>query len=1828
MPRESDVKKLGRVEYIEPNSLFTKGEVQNGIPQPYEDYSFSVNLRVINGNRYDCGMTSQGDDIATRTLEFSSDRGTISFMNGTEAYGEQGYLTTNFTDISMNDPATNTKECLGIESISIKYSSWYTPTVDIRFVDVRGASLMQPSEYEYYNNGGPNVGKNDSVTSNSDFFKAFFTFPYPLFRLSVKGFYGKEVTYDLSVVKCNIEFDSQAGNFVANASFIGYMYGMYADLPFPFAYIAPYIDLYGKNTWEEKKGTGDFCYLTSDKNNPVGRQMYTFPELKVEVKNAGQKADKQIEENPTGKRVAALQKLHDKLNNQVNPYYPTSGSKYYWWSWSKADNGRGFFFVPAEDSPKANRYIFNDFLKFSKALFEYNDMVKETENYQDQGIIPQPIFDGIYKDAMKVDHAAVSEEEQQQLNKEGLSDTVKYTDEDIKSILAGRIVTIHFHKDVTDKNNPVLVYDSNKSDYGTASESDYMDLIKSLQEKFKNMDAGSPIQYNTADKEWTLKAFILDNIKYREKIIDTLNHIGSELNKYVQERDRLREQMIDDALGFNPSMKNLYNMIFAHIDTFMSVYYNTLDRIRKSLQSDSDTSRTKETLCGPGIQVDVNDNTLKSPSSYGGKLPPFTMFYREETEKDSKDRKVTMIWPGELPGGKNLEEVKLVEAIINATSLSKRSMETVTPRDNVILKEGELVPTNYYDLIKKQGNPYLDILNDKSLLEDDIVKLVMQTFALRTYYSMLNGSYLETNTDGSVTETTNLTEKAKLVAKLEVSNVERAFELLGMKPTQNFKTQLMQLSENGSELVSEFMKGDKPMFTSSPAKEVGVDGQLAYNWIKQPGTDTYLLPVRTFNPTVLANAVNGIVPSDTLDNFVQLQSDGTLTTPNSCKIFGGSGYLQSVFTKNSTGDFAQATRLFPGYKSPSDVKVHTDRKYKLPSLISSRKTEAGVTSVFMDPLYYAQKSVQARAYMFLMGVQFGEDKTYFLPETIGNMDYPTLLLLREGAAYWRNEQLGNYNDPITYYYEINGVTYNALKDIEANDPAFGVRYVETSNNKLPKNASVARKTELKKYFLKWATGNGESDTPSPSADFQSIERTFGLWGKEDGSMVNKFLANMQNGPYLSIASSGVGAYQNSEVLRSVYNVGSDGSLGKVKGNIREDVFILDTISEDKLPDSTKTFLAAFRKFYYGNTSIIDYSTLDKPNASYTVPRAPMNVAMSEFVKGLKESNNVSVEQLKKNGGTGSLGEEDDSYTKPEQFRDRDLKLACYIALKNLYDRWLCSRRRESWYFTCKPGVKKVNGIGSDFRRFFYIDEFYHNIGMQIRPNLTDFVERMSSEGGFSDKSDEFDLEACSILKMLSTTAQYGGCALLTLPTMLGLARTYDDDRNSISDVFKAFPYNDAVRGNDIETSFIVLYSNQKSSVLDCDDQTGEKNAYKTDGFDIANTWGEIVPQAMFTDSDDDGYVVPCFGVTFAKQNQSYFSNVRLSMEDHQITEYSIRNEVMISYANNRGPRETTVVGQDLYSVFSNYSYSCSVEMLGDAQITPLMYFQLNNIAMWKGAYLVTEVSHDISASGFRTVFKGTRQARPSLPFKDGKMINEANGAAQQTAYSQENPGTDPAKDATSMSERVLDKINVDDVVGIAFYLDRTTVNEDETWVDGTLRVSVAYKNGDRVDYDNIATTKEAIHGMEKNMWDNTPEQNRAVFSLPQGIFNYLRLETPRKADEFRDPNDSFYKFTEGMHIVVSDDKYAIRKAEIITGDPFYTLYESGGFKDISIGDISPIMIFGAYNGDYLNWDNEDEIHATYRQIFDLVRRMNEAKKPLSFVVGTKATIDDAKLDED
>ena len=1903
MPADNDVRKLGRVEYIEPNNLFVNSignKVQNGIPQPYEDYSFSVNLRVINGDRYSCGMTGEGGNLTDDFLDFSSDNGTISFMDGTSV-GGQGYLTTNFTDISMNNPETNTKECLGIESISIKYDSWYYPTVDMKFIDVRGASLMQPAEYEYYNNGNPSPvqGKN-KASSNSDFFKAFFSFPYPLFKLSVKGFYGKEVTYDLSVLRCNVLFNSTTGNFEVNASFIGYMYGLYGDLPFPFIYLAPYIQLYGMNTWDEKRRTGDFCYI-DEKNNPSKTAMYTFPELRTEVKNAGEKADKELGNSPDGIKRTELEKLINELEQKVIFYYPMTSRNYSWWSWAKINTDEkksGYYYIPVDVSKETNRKIFEDFLTFSINLHDYNVSAGTSENYKDKLITPKEIFNDFYSDAENIRTGKTA----QQTGQSAATVSSEYSDDDIKNVLEKNMVVLAFHKDETNKDKPVLVFDETKSSFGKRNKSEFTDLIEELKKRFENSEVTSPMQKSMAQKEWTIRAFSFSNLKFKNDIVEISSGLKKELDEITVKLDKEREQRITKSIGFDPTIKNLYNMVFAHIDTFMSCFYNTLDRIRQSIQSSTDDSRKFDVLCGGGIEVDVNENALKSESSNGGKLPPFTMFYKEETVKDSEDKKMVMMWPGELNGGENLDEVKLVEAIVNATSLDRRSFEPVTPKDNILRREGDLAPISYYDIVRPKGNPYLDVLNKTNLQDEKVAKLVMDVFLYRCFYAMLGGSYVapspgESN-DNSSSSVANFTKKARLIAELEVGNVERAFQMLKMKPTKAFIQGLIKLSNDGSTLLDGYLRGYKPIL-----KAKGIDGEIAYDWIKKyNGTDFLYncLPVGIFIPSSLQKYASGDNLKEDVDKFLLINDSGTTVNgSHACNIFKGGKKIERALDKYTSGDFSNAAKLFPNYeKLPKSIsgltfsnetfgrfkntikkEIEETNLTELPkndsseitvselynwdsssfiSIPSYRRTSAGITNIFMDPLYYAQTSREARAYMFLMGVPFGKDKKYFLPESVENGDYPTLMLLREGAYYWRNQ--GIYvmsdgvapivdfiNDPITYEYTINGTVVNALDDIERNDPCFGKREALEYYKNPPKNTSIARKLTLMDYFLKWACGVDveknpdvviptvsatsyvHSEVPAPEVNFQTIEQNLALW--ENAGETKQLLTPESCSSAITVEMAGT--FANATSLKTFYDVGSDGRLGVLNDKIRTNVFMREKFSDGKIiPFEYLNFYRSFVKFYTGFDTVIDYSCLDNPNKNLTVPRNALSDALSSFVNGLKEANKVSIEKIEEGDGVDSSGQPEDKKKKNEYFKSNDLKLACYIALKSMYDRWLCCRRRERWAFSCVPERMSAKSIKSDFLRFFYLDEFYHDSGMKVRPNLTNFIENVCQLGGFTEKTNEENLASTSVIKILSMTAQYGRCSLLTLPTMLGLADTYTGENNSIADVFKAYPYNDAVRSNSIETSFIVLSTSQKSAVLNIPDDKG-KMGYKSDGFDIANTWGEIVEQPFFSDATGDGYVVPSFGVTFAKQNQSFFKDIRLSMEDHQVTEFSVKNEVMISYQSNRGPRETSMVGQDLYSVYSNYSYSCTVTMMGDAQITPLMYFQLNNIPMWKGAYLITNVHHEITTHGMETVFTGVRQARPSLPYKDDEMELPANSAAKQTAQSQDevHPAPERTEDLdTSQSE--LDKIDVNNVKSIVFILDRTSLRMSDKWVNGLLSVRVFYNDGTDKTYYDIAQTIEATYGLVEKMGTpdgrienfTPPEDTQVVFCIPAGRYSTVAVENPLVGEEYRDENDSFYQFTDGKHITVSDMRLKFKRCEMITGETSYDRFERGGFEEISLGGTSPIMLYPGADPDINKQLDKNEIRSTYKDIFNLIKRTREAKKPVTFLINENSDIKENK----
>lgn len=193
-----------RIVYTEPN--FVNGATTDGVDLsvPLEDLCIGVNLIAEVKTRF---MTeiSDGGKTDLYIASWNSKSENVSFFSGIklDRNSDDGYLTSYFTDITYDDAkGSQVIEGLGIESIDINFESWFTPTVVIKFIDVRGSSMLVPNEYG-------NQVDDKTIFTGEKLYKCFFTFPYPKFRLEVKGFYGRPVTYHLTCSKFNGSFNSQ-----------------------------------------------------------------------------------------------------------------------------------------------------------------------------------------------------------------------------------------------------------------------------------------------------------------------------------------------------------------------------------------------------------------------------------------------------------------------------------------------------------------------------------------------------------------------------------------------------------------------------------------------------------------------------------------------------------------------------------------------------------------------------------------------------------------------------------------------------------------------------------------------------------------------------------------------------------------------------------------------------------------------------------------------------------------------------------------------------------------------------------------------------------------------------------------------------------------------------------------------------------------------------------------------------------------------------------------------------------------------------------------------------------------------------------------------------------------------------------------------------------------------------------------------------------------------------------------------------------------------------------------------------------------------------------
>jgi len=108
------------------------------------------------------------------------------------------------------NPGSVNNGLLGIKSITIKQNTSFLPTISIVLEDIKGRALFE-------------LGDNSP-------YAAFFNLPYPKFFLTLKGYYGKAVRYEIMLQKFTSRYSHETGNFIIDLNFLTYKYTILSEI--------------------------------------------------------------------------------------------------------------------------------------------------------------------------------------------------------------------------------------------------------------------------------------------------------------------------------------------------------------------------------------------------------------------------------------------------------------------------------------------------------------------------------------------------------------------------------------------------------------------------------------------------------------------------------------------------------------------------------------------------------------------------------------------------------------------------------------------------------------------------------------------------------------------------------------------------------------------------------------------------------------------------------------------------------------------------------------------------------------------------------------------------------------------------------------------------------------------------------------------------------------------------------------------------------------------------------------------------------------------------------------------------------------------------------------------------------------------------------------------------------------------------------------------------------------------------------------------------------------------------------------------------------------
>lgn len=206
---QPSVTDINGVRYIDPNPT---DQIVN-----HEDLVVYVKLVAKSKGRSILTNIEDETIIIEKELKNVGENTNFTYTEGKD------YIDTDWTNIGGGpSPLGTDLGGFGITNINIDFKSSFMPQIIIDFVDIRGAALFEQGPCSPYS--------------------MFFHLPYPVFELTVKGYYGKPVTYSLALTKFNTKFNAETGNFESKGEFVGYTYAFLADIPIGYILAANYME--------------------------------------------------------------------------------------------------------------------------------------------------------------------------------------------------------------------------------------------------------------------------------------------------------------------------------------------------------------------------------------------------------------------------------------------------------------------------------------------------------------------------------------------------------------------------------------------------------------------------------------------------------------------------------------------------------------------------------------------------------------------------------------------------------------------------------------------------------------------------------------------------------------------------------------------------------------------------------------------------------------------------------------------------------------------------------------------------------------------------------------------------------------------------------------------------------------------------------------------------------------------------------------------------------------------------------------------------------------------------------------------------------------------------------------------------------------------------------------------------------------------------------------------------------------------------------------------------------------------------------------------------